>query len=605
MWNPEAQSDTIEQMRDYFAELEENLRGASTEWDTISRGMKSDMELQFAALTIASNIATLQGLVLCPPVTLSSEVKELGLYVYGEIAQKSLEDYYHRMVIEEAKAIRDTLGEMANNSGEYSRVWQTLIDEDIYVGHGVTETAEKALPIKGSYYDRIVEGQIEVLQKIKGLGNIIAPPESDLQVIDDGITEYQRLKNYIEGELTTALNASLDLLAEYQRPPASKTWQLLLTDPDEPKSFMDIKEVYAKVWEGNIYFKVILHDPWPGDPYEYVEASIFLDTDQSPDTGVDSGSLWYGVNDIGADYRVGIYKDCNELVKLDKSAENHSLWQTNLTYLSLPLKSNTFEVGVKLSDIGNPNAIDIIMILIDTEDGNMYWDYAPDEGKGHATYTICSTSEWQLIHSKFVDFNDDSLDTTISFYQRGHNIRVQVDGSDPGDYQINSGSVSISVDEDVEVHYNTGSVFGLLYQENDSKEIKPKMTRDEKTLLFLAGFIPGIGPGFGIVQYAIETTDHYEYDWYEEDDLTDSNLVPSIFFDSNDMLNSQDTIVIPWYLGTGYLPANSIQVNCPEMIFSEVGTYNIVFRVEYSIGLRISMLGKKVGYDVAIPITVV
>jgi subtilisin family serine protease len=161
-------------------------------------------------------------------------------------------------------------------------------------------------------------------------------------------------------------------------------WKLLLTDPDESDIWMDIKEVYAKDDGSNIYFKVVFYEPWPGDPHGYIDTPIFLDTDQNQGTGLSNAQSWYPMNDIGADYAAVVGWEGDSVWKWDGG------WiipWAPFTYLHLDPYTNVFEVGISLNDIGNPNAIDLIVANIDIASG-WKWDYAPIEGDGHVTYNI-------------------------------------------------------------------------------------------------------------------------------------------------------------------------------------------------------------------------
>ena len=171
-------------------------------------------------------------------------------------------------------------------------------------------------------------------------------------------------------------------------------WQLLLTDPDEPEAWMDLKEIYTKDDGTNIYFKVVFYESWPGDPHEYIDTGILLDVDQNPHTGMNSTTSWYpyGVNDIGADYLAVVGYEGDSVWKWNDYNESWDYCYANFTYLDLQSNRNYFEVGFKLSDIGNPSAIDIVIVNIDVA-SDCYWDYAPAGGDGHATYNIGVTDD--------------------------------------------------------------------------------------------------------------------------------------------------------------------------------------------------------------------
>jgi len=214
-------------------------------------------------------------------------------------------------------------------------------------------------------------------------------------------------------------------------------WKLLLTDPDESNIWMDIKEVYAKDDGSNIYFKVVFYEQWPGDPHNYIDTAIFLDTDQNQGTGLSNAQSWYPMNDIGADYAAVVGMEGDSVWKWDGG------WipWAPFTYLHLDPYTNVFEVGISLNDIGNPNAIDLIVTNIDIASG-WKWDYAPIEGDGHVTYNI-SDCPW-------LDENPKSGTVEVG---NSDNVTVTIDttGLALGDYSANIIINNNDPDEDPKV----------------------------------------------------------------------------------------------------------------------------------------------------------
>jgi len=215
-------------------------------------------------------------------------------------------------------------------------------------------------------------------------------------------------------------------------------WKLLLTDPDESDIWMDIKEMYAKDDGSNVYFKVVFYEAWPGDPHGYIDTAIFLDTDQNQGTGLSNAQGWYEMNDIGADYAAVVGREGDSVWKWDGG------WiipWAPFTYLDLNPYTNVFEVGISLDDIGNPNAIDLIVANIDIASG-WKWDYAPVEGDGHVTYNI-SDCPWLDENPKSGTVEPGNSDEIT--------VSIDTTGLAPGDYSANIIIKNNDPDEDPKV----------------------------------------------------------------------------------------------------------------------------------------------------------
>jgi len=215
-------------------------------------------------------------------------------------------------------------------------------------------------------------------------------------------------------------------------------WQLLLTDPDEPDIWMDLKEVYAKDDGSNLYFKVVFYEAWPGDPHNYIDTAIFLDTDQNQGTGLSNAQGWYEMNNIGADYAAVVGREGDSVWKWDGG------WiipWAPFTYLDLNPYTDVFEAGISLYDIGNPNAIDLIVANIDISSG-WKWDYAPVEGDGHVTYNI-SDCPWLDENPKSGTVEPGSSDEIT--------VSIDTTGLAPGDYSAKIVINNNDPDEDPKV----------------------------------------------------------------------------------------------------------------------------------------------------------
>ena len=178
----------------------------------------------------------------------------------------------------------------------------------------------------------------------------------------------------------------LGYMGEMKKVKADEGWQILLKDSNEANSTINLKEILVRNDGKTLFFKVIFYAPWYGDPHNYIDVGIFLDTDQNNSTGLNNQTGWYYMDDIGADYVAVIGWEGDSLWKWNESNESWELYQ-NFSYLYLENSTYYFEVGINLTSIGMPNAIDIMAISVDVNK-NWYWDYAPDAGQGHATYFL-------------------------------------------------------------------------------------------------------------------------------------------------------------------------------------------------------------------------
>lgn len=184
----------------------------------------------------------------------------------------------------------------------------------------------------------------------------------------------------------------------------------------------------------------------------------------------------------------------------------------------------------------------------------------------------------------------------IAIYQRGNEKRIEISTEDW--YVISSGSVSISVNEDVYVDYDTGKVSSIVLGETDYTEIipDPLAVWKEKSALLMAGLIPGIGFALNVIGYVDEVLgDENAVYLYEKKDVTrDQKYPPGDYFNISDMANWRDVVVVPWF--SDGKRAKSIRIDCPAMTIENGGTHDIAFRID------ILMTGGKVRNDIALPI---
>jgi len=160
------------------------------------------------------------------------------------------------------------------------------------------------------------------------------------------------------------------ILPENQPP---DNWILMATDGDEGW-YVDLKAVYAQAYSGIMYFKVECYRNW--SDAVMADFYIWLDTDQNPGTGCPGG--WPG--SIGAEYVLAV-----GLLGGQSLYEWVSGAWTNprpFAYLDLPQAGKTCVVGVYLSDLGSPQALN----------GAVWLDFLDDDlmpNSGHFTFVSC------------------------------------------------------------------------------------------------------------------------------------------------------------------------------------------------------------------------
>lgn len=170
-------------------------------------------------------------------------------------------------------------------------------------------------------------------------------------------------------------------------------WVLFLEDDNEPFP-RDLSKVYVRSTSATLEFRVETNGNWT-DPHllddtgEPIDCAIFLDTDQNPATGLDpTDTTSYTIGDIGPDYVGVIGLEGDSLWSWSGSIEERWIKLTDFDYLNLQNNTNHFEVGIRLTDIGSPSIVDIVVANITFEPGSINWDFVPNEGEGHATYEM-------------------------------------------------------------------------------------------------------------------------------------------------------------------------------------------------------------------------
>ncbi len=226
--------------------------------------------------------------------------------------------------------------------------------------------------------------------------------DSHIAESDDEIEPYEYtmdVSNFEIGSLHTVYSKAYDDAGNFS--PSDTIifyykWILLLEDDDEPFE-RDLDRVYIRSTSSTLDFRVETNGNWI-DPHDWegesIDCALFLDTDQNTNTGLNpQDSIWYSVGDIGPDYVAVIGLEGDSLWAWEEiyyAEEDTTYFSWNklfdFEYLDLQENTNHFEVSLRLSDIGNPDIIDIVTANLTFDADSTYWDWAPNEG--HATYQI-------------------------------------------------------------------------------------------------------------------------------------------------------------------------------------------------------------------------
>ncbi len=176
-------------------------------------------------------------------------------------------------------------------------------------------------------------------------------------------------------------------------------WELLIADDslefDAGSGLIvarDLKNIYARSTSTQLQFRVETNRGWGDydDPNEGIDVVLFMDTDQNGATGRDRVESvdTYMLNGIGAEARVIVGNNGNDLWTYSTSWISRG----GANLLNIVDSSNFFEVGVNLSRLGNPTALDIVAANFTYSTNGMssayLWDWAPNQGEGFATYVI-------------------------------------------------------------------------------------------------------------------------------------------------------------------------------------------------------------------------
>jgi hypothetical protein len=169
---------------------------------------------------------------------------------------------------------------------------------------------------------------------------------------------------------------------------------LLGTDPDEGVG-PNIKAVYAAVYSDILYFMVEHYRNWT--TLDDLFNVILLDADRN--TGTGENTMFGMMTCMGIDYLIGVAGDyMHEMYRWNSGLGDFDYSNPiPLAFLEAPEDTNILFVGVYLSDLQNPAALDLAVTQ-----GASYDDFAPD--CGHYTFPPCPCGDVNA--DRIVDIGD-------------------------------------------------------------------------------------------------------------------------------------------------------------------------------------------------------
>lgn len=217
----------------------------------------------------------------------------------------------------------------------------------------------------------------------------------------------------------------------------------------------------------------------------------------------------------------------------------------------------------------------------------------PEDNEDEECTCNCRTSkkEWDCIFSKeyYVRYiNSDTIDRySILFYQNRQNtneLRMEIDTREK--YGIWSGSVSMSVGEDVGINYHTSKVWGIHSGEECFKEIDPNPSNAEGIAFFklIIGFVPYTSLAMSLMECGEALKEPKEvFDVYDEVDNTWHFKNLSEVFTTTKYLNDRDVVTMIYPAGIIFDGKRAISVDFPLLDFQEECIHDVVFRIDGTI----------------------
>jgi len=243
--------------------------------------------------------------------------------------------------------------------------------------------------------------------------SIIKNKPEDTKTITNNhlLTPFSRL-NFRLDEKSRGFSAEVSTATT---PPNPNKWKLVHIDAREPYSTVDLYQLYIQNDNKNIFFKQTVHEPWniSEQDFGYV---IFMDTDHDPKTGAP-------INYIGADYAVALGSLGDVVLRWRASLQDFDpITNPALHHILRPQQADSLEVGIRLNQIGRPEQINLVVVILDNNQG--IYDVAPHNGLFYIPYSLTEIS-WLNLSSYYGEVAGNHPETVLLNF----NIDGLVDGS--------------------------------------------------------------------------------------------------------------------------------------------------------------------------------
>ncbi len=160
--------------------------------------------------------------------------------------------------------------------------------------------------------------------------------------------------------------------------PDPAKWKLMHVDQDEAEVELDLHECFIQNNDEDIFFKITAHENW-GNPVSEFLVAIFIDVDENFATGNQ-------INNIGADYVIALGSLGDLILSWSGGGWNPISGNFVPHHLIFSPGEDSLEVGIHLSQIGNPKSIRIVTTFLLSQQSIV--DAAPDNGLFYIPYSM-------------------------------------------------------------------------------------------------------------------------------------------------------------------------------------------------------------------------
>lgn len=206
--------------------------------------------------------------------------------------------------------------------------------------------------------------------------------------------------NFFSTIMTTEKMISQNELAT---PPDRAKWKLLHHDLEEPAVRLNLKDFYIQNDARSIYFKQTVYQYW-NNPDNYLIYVIFIDSDLNSNTGA-------RINNIGADFAIALGNLGDLVLRWIPFQQGFDAIPGDYAphHIVLPDHADSLEVGIYLTQIGNPKRLNFVTMMMDPS--QTIEDVAPDNGIFHIPYSTFDAT-W-LDESIYYGFVEGGTSDTI------------------------------------------------------------------------------------------------------------------------------------------------------------------------------------------------